>query len=155
MGASLMEDKRIESILMAKYLLNKAYEKEIPMNMTKLQKMLYALDGILLANGANVINENCRAWQYGPVYPKVFAELSNGYDFIKPFKDENFSSIENNEHKDLIDRATQLILDKLGDKTGRELSVWSHRKGSPWDNTPQNEVIDKTVIKRYFLYGKI
>ena len=148
-------NKRISSVLMAKYLLNKAYEKEIPMSMTKLQKMLYALDGVLLANEANVLNENCRAWQYGPVYPRVFVALSDGYDFIEPFKDEDFSSIKNNSHKNLIDRAVELVLEKLGNKTGRELSAWSHKKGSPWDNTLQNDVIDKTLIKRYFLDGKI
>lgn len=148
-------NKRISSVLMAKYLLNKAYEKEIPMSMTKLQKMLYALDGVLLANNANVLNENCRAWQYGPVYPRVFVALSDGRDFIEPFENEDFSSIKNNEHENLIDRAIELVLEKLGNKTGRELSAWSHKKGSPWDNTPQNEVIDKTLIKRYFLDGKI
>ena len=148
-------DRRIDSVLMAKYLLNKAYEKEIPMSMTKLQKMLYALDGVLLANNANVLNENCRAWQYGPVYPKVFVALSDGYDFIEPFENEDFSSIKDNKHKSLIDKAINVILKKFGDKTGSELSIWSHQKGSPWSNTSQNEVIDKTLIKRYFLNGKI
>lgn len=38
---------------MAKYLLNKAYEKEIHMSITKLQKMLFALDGVLLASNAS------------------------------------------------------------------------------------------------------
>lgn len=151
----MLKNERIDSVLMAKYLLNKAYEKEIPMSMTKLQKILYALDGILLANGANVLNENCRAWQYGPVYPKVFVELNDGYNFTKSFTDEDFKSINNNRHKTLIDRAINVVLEKLGDKTGRELSVWSHQKGSPWANTPQNEVIDKTLIKRYFLNGEI
>lgn len=40
---------------MAKYLLNKAYEKEIHMSITKLQKMLFALDRVLLASNAPFI----------------------------------------------------------------------------------------------------
>lgn len=38
---------------MAKYLLNKAHEKEIHMSITKLQKMLFALDRVSLASNAS------------------------------------------------------------------------------------------------------
>lgn len=145
-------DKRINSVLMAKYLLNKAYEKEIPMSMTKLQKMLYALDGVLLANNANVLNENCRAWQYGPVYPRVFMYFRKEEDaYNKIFSDENFSSIKNHKKIDLIDKVINLVIEKLGNHTGTELSNWSHVEGSPWSKTERGSKINKTLIKRYFL----
>lgn len=145
-------DRRIDSVLMAKYLLNKAYEKEIPMSMTKLQKMLYALDGVLLANDANVLNEHCRAWQYGPVYPKVFMYFRKEEDaYNKIFSDEDFSLIKNHNKSGLIDKAINLVIEKLGNHTGTELSNWSHAEGSPWSKTERGSKIDKALIKRYFL----
>ena len=56
-------DARVNSVLFAKYFLNKAFDKNIDMNMTKLQKMLYAVDGVLLVNDVNLIDEHCRAWE--------------------------------------------------------------------------------------------
>lgn len=66
---------RFDSRLLAKYIWYVAKECNIDMNVTKTHKLLYILDGVMLAEGRNIVNENCRAWQYGPVYPKVQSML--------------------------------------------------------------------------------
>lgn len=62
----------VSSVDFAKYIIKKANELKIQINLTKLQKILYICDGNLLALGENFINEQAKAWDYGPVYPKVY-----------------------------------------------------------------------------------
>lgn len=146
-------DKRIDSVLMAKYLIHKAQEKDITdMSIVKLQKLLYALDGVLLANNINIIDEHCHTWKYGPVYPKVFNNINND-DFNKDYSKE-ISIIKNNKFSKEIDFAVDKILNTFGKYSSSVLSAWSHEKGSPWLETKErfgeNTIIPKDLLKNYF-----
>ena len=111
-----MYDERIDSVLLAKYIIKQAQIKKIPeMCITKLQKLLYALDGGLLARNINAVDEHCRAWQYGPVYPKVFTKI-NPKDFNKNYDNLNIDEIDSKEHADIIKKWLKLywiILDNI------------------------------------------
>ncbi|CRF35308.1 zinc finger/helix-turn-helix protein, YgiT family [Brachyspira suanatina] len=119
------------------------------MCITKLQKLLYALDGGLLARNINAVDEHCRAWQYGPVYPKVFTKI-NPEDFNKNYDNLNIDEIDSKEHADIIKKMVEVVLDNFGQYSAGKLSDWSHREGSPWSQTPKNEKISKLLMKEYF-----
>ncbi|MEI0487198.1 Panacea domain-containing protein [Brachyspira intermedia] len=145
-----MYDERIDSVLLAKYIIKQAQIKKIPeMCITKLQKLLYALDGGLLARNINAVDEHCRAWQYGPVYPKVFTKI-NPEDFNKNYDNLNIDEIDSKEHADIIKKMVEVVLDNFGQYSAGKLSDWSHREGSPWSQTPKNEKISKLLMKEYF-----
>lgn len=119
------------------------------MSATKLQKLIYAIDGCLLVDDINVIDEQCRAWQYGPVYPKIFKKISNSN--IDNFaEDADISDIKNHEKFSVIQEVTTMILTTLGKHSAAQLSAWSHVKGSPWSQTKIHDPISKDLLKEYF-----
>lgn len=145
-----MYDERIDSVLLAKYIIKQAQKKGIyDMSITKLQKLLYALDGGLLSHNINAVDEYCQAWQYGPVYPKVFTKI-NPEDFNKNYDNLNIDEIESKEHADTIKKMVEIVLDNFGKYSAGQLSAWSHRNGSPWSQTPKNEKISKNLMREYF-----
>lgn len=149
----MLVDKRIDSVIMAKYLIHKAQEKDITdMSIVKLQKLLYALDGVLLANNINIIDEHCQTWKYGPIYPKVFKSINND-DFNKDYSKE-ISIINNNKFSKEIDFVIDKILNIFGKYSPSVLSAWSHEEGSPWSETKkrfgENIIIPKDLLKNYF-----
>ena len=142
----------IDSVDFAKYILKNAKEKSLDINQTKLQKILYICDGTLLALGKNIINENARAWDYGPVYPKV-------YKWFQEHKADDFTALDIS--KDIladndIAKIVSQALDKFGKWTAKSLSEWSHKNGSPWsaameqNNGKLNSVINKDFMKLSF-----
>lgn len=141
----------IPSIDFAKYILKIAAEKHIQLNQTKLQKLLYICDGALLAYGENVVEENPKAWDYGPVYPKVFK-------WYAKHRYEDFSNISISDDitsNQLIRDVVSQTLDKFGTQTATSLSLWSHRENSPWDMTVKKDdslygTISKDYMKLYF-----
>lgn len=143
-------DKRINSVLMAKYLIKRAKERSIDLDMVKLQKLLYILDGGLLANDVDVIDENCRAWKYGPVYPRVFKNINPPYDFRKNYSKLDISEINENKHSETIKKMVEIVLDSFGEYSSDQLSSWSHSKNSPWSKTKISQIIPKELIKNYF-----
>lgn len=142
----------IDSVDFAKYILKTAEEKVLLMNQTKLQKILYICNGTLLALGKNVINENARTWDYGPVYPKV-------YKWFQEHKADDFSVLEISKDiqtdNDIVKIVSQ-ALDKFGKWTAKSLSEWSRKNGSPWavimehNRRRLNSVISSNYIKLYF-----
>lgn len=142
----------INSVDFAKYILKTSKEKSLDINQTKLQKILYICDGTLLAFGKNIIDENARAWDYGPVYPKV-------YKWFQEHKSDDFSALEVSKDiqtdNDIVKIVSQ-ALDKFGKWTAKSLSDWSHKNGSPWSATMEqtkgklNSVINKDYMKLYF-----
>lgn len=146
----------INSVDFAKYILLVAKEKGInDINVTKLQKLLYICDGSLLAFNHNVINENARAWNYGPVYPKVYKWFSKLKDYQPSENDiphEVLSEINNNNYKSIVNAT----LNTFGSLSAIQLSVWSHKPNSPWTKTIMdnkgkfNSVITKEDMAEYF-----
>lgn len=141
---------KIDSILMANYIIEKCSEKGHPIDITKLSRLLYAVDGILLANGFNIINESPEAWQFGPVYKKVFMNFREDPELMEDYEFD-FSKIKERQDFLTVEKIIDTVLSKLGDCTGTELSDWAMKKNSPWDNTKRSNKINKNLMKRYFL----
>ena len=142
----------VDSIEFAKYIIKKANELEIQINLTKLQKILYICDGTLLALGENFINEQAKAWDYGPVYPKVYKWYQkHGKEDVTHWIISK--EIENN---DSVKNVVFQALEKFGNWSPVQLSEWTHKEGSPWsltmkeNNQKLNSVISKEYMKLYF-----
>jgi len=134
--------------------LNKSREEKIALGETKLHKILYICDGLLLATDSNIISENAKAWNYGPVYPRVNRWLKKEPDALEGNPSLNFNAFPaiTADVIDLIDA----VINKFGQWTANRLSDWSHSPGSPWEMALEkgsgimNSVIDKNDMKKYF-----
>ena len=146
----------IESVDFAKYILLKAREKNLgEINITKLQKLLYICDGTLLAFDCNVINENARAWYYGPVYPKVYKWFSKNQNYTPRMEDIPPTAL-NEIAGGNYDSAVNATFATFGAWNATTLSGWSHQPDSPWAKALEksggkmNCVIDKSDMAQYF-----
>jgi uncharacterized phage-associated protein len=128
----------VDSIEFAKYIisrtkeLNKTTRPHIRMGETKLQKLLYICDGIMLSTGINFISENARAWNYGPVYPRVHRWLEKEPDSfvnLKACSPDALQLIEGIDAQPMVDK----VVSTFGSRTAEELSAWTHRPGGPWE----------------------
>lgn len=144
----------VDSKEFAKYIVATAQTLGMSLNLTQLQKIMYVCDGVLLACGFNLINENCRVWDYGPVYPKVYKWYSKnmGNSFlISDVNSKALCEIENTSAPNIVRQA----LEKFSKWTSVQLSEWSHQAGSPWDiariNKGMYSKIDKIDMKNYFV----
>lgn len=143
----------VDSKEFAKYIVATAQSMNITLNLTQLQKIAYICDGILLACGVNLVNENCQVWNYGPVYPKIYKWYSKNmgksisYSDIKP---ESLSEINSTSAPNIVKQAVE----KFSKWTSVQLSEWSHQPGSPWDiariNRGMYSKIDKIDMKNFF-----
>ena len=153
-----MEDKSYSSVTVAKYLYLVAKEKNISLNITQIQKLLYILYGYWLSKyDYSILDETPKAWPYGPVFPKtqnIFKDNINLNDINNNiFDDIN----ENNILKDAIYN----IIENYGKTSAKSLTEWSHQKDSPWELTvilnsgKWNSIIEDNHIKKYFSNLKV
>jgi uncharacterized phage-associated protein len=151
----------VDSIEFAKLIISraKALEKDGTRNFklaeTKLQKLLYICDGYLLAAGFNLISEQAKAWNYGPVYPRIHTWLQKEpgvFETAPECSAQAGEELDKYNAPSLVD----VVLDIYGSWTAGELSNWSHGPGSPWETALEkgkgvmNSVIDKDDMKKYF-----
>lgn len=142
----------VKSVDFAKYILQKANEKNIKLNLTQLQKILYICDGTLLAFGKNIINEHARAWNYGPVYPKVYKWYSKNMENPDTNLPDNVVIFIKDKAENIVTQA----VDKFGTWTAAQLSAWTHKESSPWaialnrNNGKMNSIIEKDDMRLYF-----
>lgn len=150
----------VSSVDFAKYIILcfnelKTSNSDFTLNKTKLQKILYICDGILLALDCNLIEENARVWPHGPVYPKVFKWYTKNKNWqeVPVISKELQQHIENNS---IISKTVNKVLFTFGNTTAMTLSNWSHLPNSPWekaffrDNYKFAGIIDKDDMKVYF-----
>jgi uncharacterized phage-associated protein len=151
----------IDSVEFAKYIIlrfnkaNETRETSIELGETKLQKLLYICDGFILAAGINLIGEVPKAWNYGPVYPRVHKWINKTPDAFTSPQNCDFATLKRIEEIN-----AQALVDKVilvyGVRTAGDLSAWSHRPGSPWEQALErgkglmNSPIDKADMKHYF-----
>jgi uncharacterized phage-associated protein len=151
----------VDSVDFAKFVisrtaeLNRTREDAIVLGETKLHKLLYICDGMMLAGDINLINERARAWNYGPVYPRVHSWLEkfpDAFSAMPPCSREAHGEIEQGDIPTLIDA----VIASYGQWPAGKLSSWSHGPGSPWEtalergNGVMNSVIEKDDMKKYF-----
>ena len=117
-------------------------------NSIKIQKLLYCCYGCVLAvHNERLCDEYPRAWQYGPVFPKVFSYISKGKDLLPicPVLDAPVGVL------DLIYDAIKAF----GRYSASALSAWTYATGSPWDfvvngMNERNGIIPDDLIAEYF-----
>jgi uncharacterized phage-associated protein len=138
----------------ARYLLDKTDKEGIKLNAMQIQKLTYICHGFFLANGIELISEIPRAWTYGPIYPSIAFWLSANADVLNTppsCKKIIIDEIEKGEVKSIVD----FVLDHFKGWTGMELSLWTHKPGSPWERAmlrtgKLDTRLDKNEIKNYF-----
>jgi len=117
-------------------------------NNTKIQKLLFAVYGTLLARfGKAFIDESPKMWPYGPVFPRVFNKI----------KEEGFQAkpLVCDCSEEIIEYINRTI-DFFGKYSATTLSNWSHEPDSPWSRTREvygddwNKDIQPMDIKEYF-----
>lgn len=124
-------------------------------NLTPLQliKLVYIAHGWSLAiYDRSLINEDVRAWQYGPVIPQL-------YNAIKKYRAEPVKDIipGDNDKKPISEEDRQLIsviYEKYGNYSGGQLSTLTHKPHSPWSQTwnehGENQIIQSNVISEHY-----
>jgi uncharacterized phage-associated protein len=148
----------VDSVEFGKLIINRASEigdPSVKLNETKLHKLIYICDGFMLAGGVNFIGETAKAWNYGPVYPKVHKWLKKSPEvFTSPPRCNKGTTEDASEINaiQLIDR----VLGNFGKRTATQLSDWSHSPGSPWELALErsrgimNSPISKDDMRDYF-----
>jgi len=123
----------VESVNFAIYLSKKASEKKINSNITKLQKWLYICYGLFLAaENRPLLNERPKAWDYGPVFPRVYKKQKK-HDNLKELYDEI-----NPKYFIKYDEIINVTLEHFGSWTVEELCAWTHEPGKAWDKQFNN-----------------
>ena len=132
---------------------NDDYEVYDGLTHLKLQKMLYNAQGVYLATtGKKLFKDDLVAWDHGPVVKNVYDTycVFGRNPIIIPATPENDEVVRKIES----DVETKNILDAVYDNfsiyTAWQLREMSHAKGSPWERTQKNQVIDPQLIKDYF-----
>lgn len=144
-----------DSVLVARYIVAAANDRDLDINLTKVQKLLYIAYGVWLAivSDTPVVKERPQAWPYGPVFPKTRKHLLKQDLYEININSEEFSELKNDE--DFVGLIDFTLL-HYGHNTAGELTTWSHKEGSPWEVATNQEGfdwgdrMDDAVIKSYF-----
>lgn len=141
-----------DSVLATEYMLAKALNKQITLNVTKSQKLLFIIYGYFLSeHNHEIFTEKPKAWPYGPVFPRSQKKV----DYSKWYLLESFD--KDPISKDVIfNTVLDEILERYSGFSASQLSEWSHMEGSPWyittklPNFTWNIEIDNNLISNYF-----
>ena len=133
----------MDAVSLSKIIIKKCNDKNIPISITKLHKLLYIVYGtyLIIENKSLFDNDedNCPScFEYGPLFKSVQREYKNGNI---NFEDKNFED-KNLEDKNLEDKVlpiVDVVISKFGAYSARALSDWSHRKGSAWDKAEKED----------------
>lgn len=115
----------------------------------QIQKLVYFAHAMNLATyNEPLIRETFQAWPFGPVDVKIYLEFKgSGKTKIKELI-ENVNETIDERSKQLI----EIIYDRLGKKSGWELSDFSHKE-SPWKSVfekgKSNPITNDSIIKYY------
>lgn len=122
-----MEELGYDSLDIASYIKKKCQELNYSgINNTKIQKLLYCCYGAtLVIENKRLCKEYPRAWNYGPVFPKVYSYIS---------KNKKLEDISQVSFPDNIKNILDTVIAFFGKFSGGQLSQWSHEEGSPWYN---------------------
>ena len=119
----------VDSVKFAIYLEKKARERGIYVNMTKIQKLLYICYGLWLAvEQKQLLNERPKAWNHGPVFPKVHKTQKKNGDGLEKLE----GTISPEDFKK-YDETIDVTLKLYGKWTANQLVDWTHKKGTAWD----------------------
>lgn len=113
------------SLEVASFIAKTCDEYGFSWNNTKIQKLLYCCYGcVLAAYDERICNEYPRAWQFGPVFPRVFNHIHKR----RPFPQEDSLQSAPEELKKFLKE----VIKVFGKYNAVPLSEWTHKTGSPW-----------------------
>ena len=143
----------MDAVGFAAYLIKRAQELGFTVNVTKLQKWLYVCYGLYLAAyGEQLFNERPKAWDYGPVFPKVHRQqVKNKLE--KLVQGANLDNLQPDE-RDKCNGVVDAVLGHFGNWMATELVEWTHTPNMAWDRTVKESgkyaTIDNFDIYRDF-----
>ena len=132
---------------------NDNYEVYDGITHLKLQKLLYNAQGVYLAiKNKKLFEDDLEAWDHGPVVRDVYDTycVFGRNPIIIPATPENDEIVKKIEEDKEVKEILDMVYDNFSIYTAWELREMSHKKGSPWESTQKNHVINPTLIKEYF-----
>lgn len=132
---------------------NDDYEVYEGITHLKLQKLLYNAQGVCLAlTGEKLFEDDLEAWTHGPVVKEVYDTycVFGKNSIIIPATPENDEIVRKIESDANVKEILDMVYDNFSIYTAWQLREMSHAKGSPWDKTEKNTIIDTNLIKEYF-----
>ena len=132
----------------ARYIVDRCEEKDVPVTNLKLQKVLYFVLGeYFRATGEWLFDEDVLAWQFGPVVRCVYEE----YSLFGASAVFNFE--EGAEIQDKVRENINITIDKRRSQSAGALVDEAHRPGSAWEtvyNGSKDTIIPRHLIARDF-----
>lgn len=145
---------RYNSVVVALFIVAWANLHKFSINLTKTQKLLYIAYGANLVIDKNrLCGEHPQAWPYGPVFPTTRNKLLKTDIPNVTMNHPMLSEVKNDKYLESI---VDFVFKGFGAKTAGQLTAWSHRPNSAWDETTQmpnfkwGNVIPDSYIYEYF-----
>lgn len=127
---------------------------QTPITQMQAQKLTYIAHGISLGHrGLGILSDPVCAWRYGPVMPSLYHALKQygKSPITKPISlPEHFAKSEDQDS--YIDGLVKNVFDTYGKYSAETLSEFTHRAGTPWDQSYNsgNTIIRDDLIKNYY-----
>lgn len=147
-----MKSLNIESLDIAKYIIDLCCKSGDPISHLKLQKLLYYVQAwYVTINNTKIFNEQFQAWVHGPVLPSVYANYcTHGYGLI--LKEYNIDLAPN------IITHTNEVLNVFLKHSAFELEQMTHQE-SPWilargncnPDYSSTNIISEEEMRNYYL----
>jgi uncharacterized phage-associated protein len=128
--AAAMEGAMHDSRTIANRLLAMAREKGDTLTPMQVLKLVYIAHGWMLGlYGRSLIKDDVRAWQYGPVIPRLYNAMRGyGGGVVTDY----LSAPSGDRLDDKEDDVVRQVYEIYGKKTGPALSRLTHAPGTPW-----------------------
>lgn len=126
----------------------------------KMQKLVYFLHGWHLAiTGKPVVENEFRAWQYGPVEENLYHMLKKHRGspittYLKEDRDGKETAFAVAKSEKMFHKVLDMVWEKYGRFSAIQLSAMTHETGTPWDTVYNHHddlpAIPNAMIKEYF-----
>lgn len=131
----------------AEYIIYETQKRKNPVTNTKLQKLLYFVQGSYLAkHNKKAFEDNIIAWKYGPVVKDIYYKYSL-YGAEPIIIIEEFDS----KISVMLSEIINIVLEAFLNISQTDLIEETIKRGSPWSYTDIDDVISIEDIKDYFL----
>ena len=116
----------------------------------QVQKLVFIAHGFYLAFfDTSLIEEEVKAWQWGPVIPPLYNKLKKHGSGIIPGRIPDVPTVPPGSQMDVINQ----VWKSYGSLTGSQLSSITHQADAPWTQiweTAPFAVIPKDLIRLYY-----
>lgn len=132
-NAMFSDTYKYDSVVVAFYIVAWANKHKVSINLTKTQKLLYIAYGANLVIGKDrLCGEHPQAWPYGPVFPATRERLLKTDIPAVTMEHPLLAEVKDDKYLAFL---MEFVFKGFGAKTAGQLTVWSHRPDSAWDET--------------------